>query len=450
MLSDPDKGNPDGDALFNYVATSADKAIFPMIRLNPANDTKSEVTAKMIPGVRFERPEAESTHLAVLFPYFPGTHSRLGASNLTVDEDGVVRRYSVWMRENGFSLPSIAFRAARLVKPEQAEMPTDEIILNWRNKNGNYQRISFADFYEAMNGRGSLPLDSMKGMIVVIGASAPGISTVKGTSSSPIMDDNEIIATAIDDIVNDTHLRTLPGWVVSIITVIFILLLMGSFVREVSSAKLNTIFGVGQSGLVIFTVASASYTVYLIDLSQCFFVGFAYFMVAKLYSSIDSSASRGESLFTTHAFIQETSNRFLIFGFDQHEMKPRDLRITKRELERRFGVQRTFQIENAFANNNIFGSICQNFSFYVIFFRAVELNEGIGVTTGSATPFPELRRISGHSVIKEINPAMRGDRNLLNKALVKAMLGIAEEVVEAGAAETIHVDLPVPSSLSDL
>ena len=76
-------------------------------------------------------------------------------------------------------------------------------LINWRNKSAKgYQRVSFSDLYRDLvrGEEAGQPLPLMKGKHLVIGASAPGIAVLKGTSLGPTTDDNEIIATMIDDL----------------------------------------------------------------------------------------------------------------------------------------------------------------------------------------------------------------------------------------------------------
>lgn len=368
MTSDADKANPEGDRAFQEVAASAEHAVYPMIRLNPANDSKSEVLVKNIPGAVLPDTTAADRRIAVLFPVFPGTHDKLGVANLKVDDDGVIRSYAPWWNEPGFRFPSIAQRAATTagLKFELTERVIEKgFILNWRNKRDEYRRVSFADAYAAMNGEGDFDLESLRDAIVIIGVSAPGIATVKGTAAWPLTDDNLILATAIDDLKHGTYLRALPLWASSIVSLLFIGALAWWFYVGVSDTLINRWFGVGQSLFVLLTIGSVSFTNYLVDLSDSFFFGFGFFAVAKLYAIIDHNASRGMPAYAA-VTASADRDRMLLIGFSTRQVTKADLAGLRDDLERKLGVDNVFLLDNAFGDGHLFDPVCKGWHFLVV------------------------------------------------------------------------------------
>jgi CHASE2 domain-containing sensor protein len=368
MMSDADKANPDGDRAFQEVAASAEHAVFPMIRLNPANDATSDVLVKHIPGAVFLDSAAMERRIAVLLPVFAGTHDKLGVANLEVDDDGAVRRHAPWWNEAGFRLPSIALRAISTagLKFESTERVVDKgFILNWRNKRGEYRRVSFADAFASMNGEEGFDLETLRDAIVVIGVSAPGIATVKGTAAWPLTDDNVILATAIDDLKHGTHLRTLPLWASSIVSLLFVGAMAWWFYVGVSDSVINRWFGVGQSLFVLLTIGSVSFTNYLVDLSDSFFFGFGFFVVAKLYAIIDHNASRGMPAYAAVS-ARADRDRMLLIGFSTRQVTKADLAGLRDDLERRVGVDDVFLLDNAFGDGHLFDPVCKGWNFLVV------------------------------------------------------------------------------------
>jgi len=51
LFSDPDVYNPDSDAYFNDAIAATNNTFFPMLRLDPASDSLSQIKPAMIPGV---------------------------------------------------------------------------------------------------------------------------------------------------------------------------------------------------------------------------------------------------------------------------------------------------------------------------------------------------------------------------------------------------------------
>ncbi len=367
MASDLDKSNPDSDKIFNEIAANTPNAVFPIIRLNPKNDKLSQVLAKNISGVELNTPNAGQEKIAVLFPIFSGTHDKLGINNLKVDDDGIVRNYSSRLTEKDFKLPSIALRAAQFDESVNAKDIPDEFIINWRNKHGSYEKISFADYYDSINGKGNFDLSKFKNAIVIIGATAPGISTLKGTPSSPITDDNVIIATAIDDILNNSYLRVIPTWQTALISILMIAAMAFAFTKGIKDESINKWFGLAQSSLVIITVGSASYTHYLVDLSSCFVLGLAYFSIAKIHAMIDRNASRGMTTYSSLEKAFENTKEFLIIGFQSAKLKPSFIHKLHINVEKHFGVKNVFYIDNIFGEANLLADICNELQFFIIF-----------------------------------------------------------------------------------
>jgi hypothetical protein len=133
---------------------------------------------------------------------FGAMHDRLGVANQRPDADGIVRKYPLRWEESTFFLPSMVQRTAELAGADLAQVP-HQMSLNWRNKQGRYNRISFSDVLldnikpEQANG--------FKNAYVVLSLSAPGLGQTKPTSVMSVEDDGEILATALDDVADHIY-----------------------------------------------------------------------------------------------------------------------------------------------------------------------------------------------------------------------------------------------------
>ena len=443
MLSDADRANPQADATFEAVAEATPNAVFPVVRLNPANDAQSGVRVAMLPGARIDDASAASRTIALLAPWFTGTHGKLGINNLAVDPDGVVRRYAVWWPEPGFALPSIAVRAAALKSDVAAKRAPDNIVLNWRNKRGDYQRISFADFYLAVSNGKAFPAEVFRDAVVIIGVSAPGLAHTRGTASAATLDDNVIIATAIDDIVNGTHLRLLPDWVIGSISAMLVIVLAILFTKGVKDKKINSAFGVAQGGLVAITIGSASFTVYLVDLSQCLLVSIAYFFTAKLYAVVQRNALRGTPTFARIGAAAAKGDRLVTFALDSGSTDRTKLGAVQEALESRFGIDRTFQIDNAFGDGNslfsgnLFSGVFSGSRFLVVFLRHEELIEKSQELAAAKELFRKLTADHGVTykvVVRKLPPEAAEDLALLQREVAQAILEAAKQLIATSSA----------------
>jgi len=369
MLSDPDKDHPNDDRAFADVAAATRNVVYPLVRLNPKNDAISAVRVSAIPGVRQAAETAPDRTIAVLVPVFPGTHDKLGAVNLQPEADGVVRRYFPWLKEPGYLIPSMPLRTLEFggYKPMMGARQEEQgYLLNWRNKRGDYRRVSFAEVFAAMNGRGTLDLSVFRGAIVIIGVSAPGIATVKATSASPVMEDNAILATAIDDLKNGTYLRRPPPWASAVVSLAFVILLARAFYLGVSEKSINRWFGLGQSALLLVTIGSASYTPYLIDLSDSFVIALAFFAIAKVHALVDRSTYRGVRTFA-EVGSDSTRTKMIVIGFSTAHMRMEQVVQLRAQAERIFDVRNVFLLDNAFGDSNLFSDACHGWTYLVAF-----------------------------------------------------------------------------------
>ena len=85
-------------------------------------------------------------------------------------------------------------------------------------------------------------LVSLENKFIVYGISAPGISSLKSSPAFSLMDDNAIIATAIDDLKNNTHLRVMSKETVVLLSLLSIALLFFAFRSEKNVGTTTAIF----------------------------------------------------------------------------------------------------------------------------------------------------------------------------------------------------------------
>lgn len=354
QVSELDMRDPAGDEALAEVAAAYDRLVFPFIRLSPANDVISELESASIPGARplGEGSSGPSTVAAVM-PMFASLQRNTGASNLMTDSDGIVRRYQYWLPAGTHYLPSTVASVVRLAGGDV--MPGEEQFskLNWRNKRGDYTRVSFADLYEDMRGSGAFDWRLFEGKIVIIGASAPGISTIKPTAVATTVDDNTIIATAIDDALSGTALRVTSPLFGVVVALVMLTLLSRAFLIGTDQGMITRVFTIGQTALVVVTFFSLSYSNFVIDLTLPFKVGLAYFAVAKTYYGAQHATERGFERFWDASRVREAET-VMIMLFDMNRPGSRQL-ITKvrRQLEREVSWEAVLHV-NDFVDGRTF------------------------------------------------------------------------------------------------
>ena len=234
LFSDPDRMRPEDDAYFAETIRATDNTYFPMLRLNDADDAQGIPLQKYgtvlgaVPGKQAD-PDARVAMVLPL-PVMLET-GRIGTHNALADEDGVVRRYPIYISIDGWHIPSLPAAFARNQDwrvPDRAS-----IILSWHGQALSYPRVSYADIYQDLQRRHpQRPQNEFVGKIVIIGATANGLHDVRPTPLAAFHTGVEILATAIDNLKNGDALRPAPtGWVAAMgLTVLALLAgLLGAF-----------------------------------------------------------------------------------------------------------------------------------------------------------------------------------------------------------------------------
>lgn len=114
LFSDADVYNPDSDEYFDAVVADTTNTFFPVLRLDEASDSLSEIKPAMIPGVvPIPGKAQEGATIAVVLPYFRSIlrGGRLGLHNIYPDPDGVARDYLVYRDDYGWRIPSLPTRS---------------------------------------------------------------------------------------------------------------------------------------------------------------------------------------------------------------------------------------------------------------------------------------------------------------------------------------------------
>ncbi len=218
IFSDADRLSPGGDAAFNAAVARSTHSHFSVVRLPPANDAASQITRNELPGL-WSRPAtaalATST-VALIPPVLPAVAAaRLGFNNGYPDSDGVLRRYRQHETlADGSQIQSMAASVAGHLNPVHESKPgNSDALIAWRKAPNAYPRIAFADvFAQADGGKPLAAVPSFAGKVVLIGATAPSLHDIHPSPLAPLQPGVEILATAIDNAINQRVLHELPRW----------------------------------------------------------------------------------------------------------------------------------------------------------------------------------------------------------------------------------------------
>ena len=420
-FSDPDKDHPQDDATLQDVLAHTPNVVLPITRLNPANDGQSQIAITRFAGALIHDPAAAAKPIAVLAPAFPGAYARLGFNNLRVDSDGAVRRYDPYWNEAAFSFPSLPLRALEAAGIKPAIAPNSfpaGMILNWRNKRGDYARRSFADVAADLDSGDAGRAARYRGKLIILGATAIGLGSPRGTAAASTTDDNTILATAMDDMKSGSWLRVIPDWAMALLTILSVGGLAATFIFRMPQRWINILFWLLQTGFVAVTIYRVSYTPYLLDISSTIAFALSYYAIANFYSRLHLNALRGNPAFSD--FIQgHTGSAFLLVGVNAPSQTQRPVHAMVHAIERRFGVRHVLHVDNLFGSGHVLQQPTQGMSFVVVAVPPQEL-----ATARSAAE--EIARGGGLDPRSVEVPADDNPHDA--RQILKAILGIAGEL----------------------
>jgi adenylate cyclase len=361
MMSDFDRRNPNADAAMEMTAGLIRPIGFPIIRLNPQNDAESKFKVANLNSVEWIEKNQTAT-IALIHPAFPTMMDRLGVADQRPDKDGIIRSYPLNWVEADYKLPSIV-KATMISAGMDVKSLPDQLTLNWRNKKGVYKRISFADVM-AIN-EGSSEALALKDAFVVLGVSAPGIGQIKPTAVKSIEDDNEILATALDDAVNDTFFRTAPGWALLIVTIILIWGIIFLGVIRVAPVKINQIFVILQASLAGITLIAVSYTTILVDLSGPMSFALLVFAGVKIVRMLSDSSSRGKPGYRK-LDAKSGSTEMILVGFRRNIIGFKKYMQWEKKCQNIVGIRNIIRIDDLFGGASFLGKAFEEYTALII------------------------------------------------------------------------------------
>jgi len=232
LFSEPDIFRPDGDQYLSEVIQSTDKVFLPILHINakkiiPRPPPLTEYSASL--GAT--NPKQGNT---VPRPYLVLPHAldssawQLGTINFTADKDGIGRSYEVRHKIGEWSIPSLPYRVASALTDDLTT--EDRITLNWRSGNAKpYTTHPYFDVYSALSeGQNFNRTDYFENKIIIIGSTAPGLHDIESTPINSVYPSLYILATAIDNLLNDDALAQWNrGYEIALVVALFASILVG-------------------------------------------------------------------------------------------------------------------------------------------------------------------------------------------------------------------------------
>ena len=232
-FTDMDTDRRDSDALLSATMRRHANVYVPSIRLPADGDSRGAPVSDIAPLLGIRRgPQAQpDARISILSPLALDLDVwRTGLINFSEDDDGVGRRYYLWLDSYGWQIPSLPVRIAQDLHwpiPEGSQL-----LLDWRGLPPAFKHVRYAElFTDLSRGKPLRPANEFTGKIVIIGSAATGLKDFRATPLSSLHPGVEILATAIDNLKNGHRVAEVPRWVVFVIGALLILGLVNAFLR---------------------------------------------------------------------------------------------------------------------------------------------------------------------------------------------------------------------------
>ncbi|QDL52759.1 CHASE2 domain-containing protein [Rhodoferax aquaticus] len=236
LFSDADRLSPGGDAAFNEAAKRSVHSHFSVVRLPQSNDADSQIGKVALPSLWLAphlqallaeprsapQPSLPAATVALIPPGLPAVaNGRLGYNNGYVDDDGVLRRYRYFERlSDGSAIQSLPLSVLSAIDSEAAGAylvgaserigGKDDLIV-WPKRANAYPHLAFADVFMQAEGEPPwVPVPSLAGKVVIIGATAPSLHDIHPTPLSNMHAGVDALAVVVDNAMNQRQLRELP------------------------------------------------------------------------------------------------------------------------------------------------------------------------------------------------------------------------------------------------
>ncbi len=236
LFIDPQKEHVTDDLYFIRTAASLSNVYFPMVRLSapPQAERGNGYLLKELKNAATGPTANPEARAALLLP-LPGLTQtgRLGTINVFADNDGVIRRYPIYLDVYGWRIPSLPARVARDLGYTVPD--TANLMLTWHGPTRSYRTVSFHEVFTDLERKlRQRPADEFRGKIVIVGTTASGLHDLKLTPMGADYPGTEVLATTLDNLKNGERLRAAPAWVVPTLTALTLLALAAAFTRGVS------------------------------------------------------------------------------------------------------------------------------------------------------------------------------------------------------------------------
>mgnify|MGYP002128265439 CR=1 FL=1 len=239
LFADTDVLNQASDEVFAHAVKASQHSYFPILRLNPVNDSLSQLRADRLPGFARALTDQAAPTIAVIPPVFDSIvqSGRMGYHNIYADEDGVNRHALLWEDVQGWRLHALPARLALDMNWPLPSAPRQ--LIQYKKTAHAYTRIPFSEVWQLSQTQAGRHADPrFQNAIVLVGSTATSLYDVK---VSPLEINHPgvfVLANVIDNLKNQQFLHELSvgsRWLLALL----LLVMMGLASERLNDAQLK-------------------------------------------------------------------------------------------------------------------------------------------------------------------------------------------------------------------
>ncbi len=291
--------DPDGDAVLDMMATGGEgRFVFASKRQLPSFDADAPLHASQLPGAFRTDAGARlpGPRVMVLLPYGEAMAKHSALTNVSRDQDGVLRDIGLREDLDGWALPTLPLRLAAQVQGKPAASYPARIRPDWRS----HSRMPFISAADLLAGKPVCDLTGAKqpdlrGAVALVGYTAAGISDSKPTPVNPAMPGVELWAEATEALLHDSAIWMPPAIFKYLLAALLVALTAYAFWRGEPHEDVDSIFVATNLVLLATAVVGLTFFGAFIDIFACMGFVSLCFGLCRMYASVQRGRAIGNS-----------------------------------------------------------------------------------------------------------------------------------------------------------
>jgi CHASE2 domain-containing sensor protein len=296
LFADASREDALGDETLEAMAEGgAGRFVFGASRMHPDFDGRSPLLASQAPSAfpRVRHP-VDDPKVALLLPYGPAMARHSAITNITRNEDGVLRDIPLQVIAGDWALPALPLRLAMDAGKRPKRDVAASVRPNWR-QDSRLPHVSAAD---VLTGDTPIcrdlttPVPALKGHVVLVGYTASGLNDAKPTPVDPVMPGVEVLAEATEALIANSAIRSPPVGLKYAMAALLVLLTTFAFFRGEPANDIDSIFVATNLALLTASFVGLTFFGFFFDIfSSVAFVSLI-FGLCRLYAG----AQRGRAV----------------------------------------------------------------------------------------------------------------------------------------------------------